>query len=89
MHAPLVDPRSPTFLALLLALAVALALMAAGAGDLGTLDLSLGGEPAATAPAPDGAEAAAPVEPRATPAPEPAWLTDPLAPPFPELVSAR
>jgi hypothetical protein len=62
--------------------------MAAGAGDLGTLDLSLGGDGGASA-GPPAADAAAPAEPPAAAAPEPAWLTDPLAPPFPELAGTR
>jgi hypothetical protein len=51
------------------------------AADLPSLDFSFGSDtPAAYEPA-----AVMPADVKATDAPPPTWVTDPLAPPFPEL----
>ncbi len=71
MHALPSHPRHPLLFGVLVLL-MALVLMAAAAPELGTLDFTTS----------SGGSAPAPVDARLQPAPlEPAWMSDPLAPP--------
>ena len=75
MHAIHFGPRQPLAVALLALSLALLVLLVVGAEPV-TWDFSVGGDGSATS-----AGASAPATP--TPATDPVWVTDPLAPPFP------
>ena len=83
MHALPSHPKHPLAFGLLVLL-LALFAMAAAAPDLGTLDFSLGGGATPTTDAVSTGNGLSP-----TPAVEPTWVSEPLAPPVQELRAAR